>query len=257
MENLSIVIITLNEEENIGRCLASLVDVSDDIIVVDSGSVDNTKEICREYAVRFVYHKFDDYSSQKNYGNEIAKHDYVFSIDADECLSEELKKSIIKIDSNFLNEAFTLNRLNHHCGNPIKYGGWYPDKKIRIWNRKYGKWVEKIHEYLKFEEEPKYFHLKGDLLHYTYKTKHEHLKQAEKFSVLNAQSDFEKGRNVGLFKIYFAPIFRFITVFFFKLGFLDGKTGYFIAKTTSHATYLRYKELYKLKCKIILKENVE
>ncbi len=249
MKEISIVIITLNEEENIGRCLASLIDVSDDIIVVDSGSVDRTEEICNEYSVRFVYRKFDNYSSQKNYGNQLAKYNYVFSIDADECLSEELKKSLNDIDTNLLNRVFTLNRLNHHSGKPIKFGGWYPDKKIRIWNRNFANWVGIIHEYLEFCEKPVFAHLNGDLLHFTYKTKAEHVKQAQRFSKLNAKSDFEKGKNISLIKIYFAPFFRFIAVYFFKFGFMDGEIGFFIAKTTSHATFLRYKELYGLKCK--------
>lgn len=246
MKKFSVVIITFNEEKNIGRCLGSVRDLTDDIVVVDSGSTDGTAEICKGYNVRFLYREFDDYSSQKNFGNDLAVHDYVFSIDADECLSEELKKSISEIDFDGINSAFSFNRLNHHCGKPIRYGGWYPDKKIRIWNRHCGKWTGKIHETIDFTVKPEIIHLAGDLLHFTYNSREEHVNQAKKFGLLNACKDFENGKKVSIFKVYLAPLFRFVSVYFLRLGFLNMGIGFFIAKITARATFLRYRELYKL-----------
>lgn len=247
MKNLSIVIITKNEERNIGRCLESIISLSDDIIVVDSGSQDMTREICQKHKIKFIVNDFHDYSSQKNFGNNIAKYDYIFSIDADEALSPELYESIksLSFDPN-KNIAFSFNRLSFHCSQAIKHGGWYPDKKTRIWNKKFGQWQGEIHEKLIFDSPPQIAHLNGDLLHYTYYTRDEHINQAKKFSSLNAKSDFKQGKNSNLFLVYFSFVFRFISVYILRLGFLDGKIGYFIAKTTARATFWRKKELLDL-----------
>ncbi len=210
--------------------MSSLNGLTDDIIVVDSGSTDKTAEICKLYSTRFEYHRFDDYSSQKNYGNDLAKYDYILSIDADECLSEELKKSIMAVDLVATNLAFKVNRLNHHCGKPIKFGGWYPDTKIRLWNKKYGKWVGKIHEQIEYVEQPEYFKLSGDLLHYTYTSREQHIKQAEKFSKLNAEKDFAKKRKSNLFILYFTTFFKFFLFISLSLDFWMDLLGFLLRK---------------------------
>lgn len=244
VDNISVVIISFNEEKNIERCLSSLCGISDDIVVVDSGSEDKTEEICLRYNCRFFFRKFDDYSSQKNFANSLTKNDYILSIDADECLSDELCDSIKKLKPTDNNFAISFNRLNHYGGKPVRYCGWYPDRKTRIWNRKFAKWEGIIHEKIIFTVNPVTILLKGDLLHYTYNNKQEHIKQAKKFAILNAESDLKKGKKTSLHKFIFLPIFRFCTIYFFKLGFLDGKTGFFIAKISAHATFLRYRKFY-------------
>lgn len=244
MIDFSIVIITFNEEHNIKRCLDSVEGLTDDIVVVDSGSTDNTKAVCNKYNVRFFVNGFVDYSSQKNFANSLAKYDYVLSLDADECLSPELAASIRKIDEFGNNLAYTFNRLNYHCGKPVRFCGWYPDKKERFWNRHTGQWSGTIHEKFVFENKPVFVHLKGDLLHYTYTSKEEHLMQAEKFALLNAEQDFKSGKKTLFLVAYISYLLRFLTVFIFRLGFLDGRTGLFIAKTTAYATFLRNKQLY-------------
>jgi glycosyltransferase involved in cell wall biosynthesis len=246
MIDFSIVIITFNEEHNIKRCLDSVKGLTDDIVVVDSGSKDNTKAICDEYNVRFFVNNFVDYSSQKNYANSLVKYDYILSLDADECLSSELAASINEIKEFGNNTVFTFNRLNYHCGKPVKYCGWYPDKKERFWNRHSGQWLGTIHEKFVFEKLPVFIHLKGDLLHYTYNTKEEHLKQAKKFAFLNAEQDFKSGRKAFFSIPYIAYVLRFCSVYLLKFGFLDGKTGFFIAKVSAYATFLRNKQLYQL-----------
>ncbi|MDD2635259.1 MAG: glycosyltransferase family 2 protein [Bacteroidales bacterium] len=247
MKDLSVVIITKNEAKNIEHCLASITTISSDIIIIDSGSIDDTKLICNKYPVRFINNTFIDYSTQKNYGNQFTKNNYILSIDADEVLSKELMQSINAISfNNNNNKAYSFNRLNHHCGKPIKYTGWYPDKKLRIWNKHFGQWEGTIHEKIVFKEKPEISHLKGDLLHFTYTSKNEHIKQAKKFSKLNAKSDYLKGKKTNMGLAYLSCATRFIFIYFFKLGFLDGKTGLFIAKTTAHASFLRKKELLNL-----------
>ncbi len=247
MDNLSIVIITKNEEQNIERCLSSIHMLSEDIIIIDSGSTDHTKEICKKHNTKYIYNKFIDYSSQKNFGNNLTKNDYILSIDADECLSDILLQSIseLKLKPN-TNIAYTFNRLNHHCGKPIKYGGWYPDKKLRIWNKNFASWEGSIHEKIVFTKTPTIKHLKGDLLHYTYNSKKDHIKQAIKFSKLNAISDFKRGKKTNIISLYLSYIYKFFCTYILKLGFLNGKIGFFIAKTSANATFLRKKKLLKL-----------
>jgi len=246
MIDFSIVIITYNEEKNIKRCLDSVKGLTDDIVVVDSGSTDNTKVICDKYNVRFYVNSFVDYSSQKNFANSLAKYDYVLSLDADECLSPELAASINEIKEFGNNTVFTFNRLNYHCGKAVKYCGWYPDKKERFWNRHSGQWSGTIHEKFVFENKPVFVHLKGDLLHYTYNTKEEHLIQAKKFAYLNAEQDFKSGRKAFFPIPYIAYVLRLCSIYLLKFGFLDGKTGFFIAKVSAYATFLRNKELCRL-----------
>ncbi len=253
MDNLSIVIITKNEAKNIAKCLDSIQDLSDDIIVVDSGSTDNTKDICNNYNLSFVENPFLDYSSQKNFGANLAKNDFILSIDADECISSQLKASIKELQfSKNKNIAYNFNRLNHHCGKPVKFGGWYPDKKLRIWNKNFGQWEGTIHENIILKKGSKITHLDGDLLHYTYHTKLEHTKQAKKFAKLNAESDLKKGKSTNKLLAITSMIFRFISVYILRLGIFDGNIGFFIAKTTARATFWRKIELLQLKKSIKL-----
>lgn len=243
MLKLSAVIITLNEEKNIGKCLHSLQTLTDDIVVVDSGSTDKTEEICKQYNVKFFVRDFDDYSSQKNYGNSFAKYDYILSIDADEVISEKLRSSIEKIEFGE-NEFYGFNLLNHYCGKPIRFGGWYPDKKYRIWNKNYGKWEGKIHEKIVFSQPPKKCFLKGNLLHFTYESKEIHKQKTIKYAKLMAKKDFENGKNYGYLMLYLKPIYKFISMYIIKLGFLDGKRGFLLAKTSAYASFVKVFEFF-------------
>ena len=140
MIKLSAVIITYNEEEHLEKCLNSLIDVADEIIVVDSFSTDKTKEICIAKGARFVEHKFDGHIEQKNYAISQAKNQYVLSLDADEALTEALKIEVKNIINNWEYDAYVFNRLTNYCGTWIKHSGWYPDKKLRLWDVTKGKW---------------------------------------------------------------------------------------------------------------------
>ncbi|MBQ3595969.1 MAG: glycosyltransferase family 2 protein [Bacteroidales bacterium] len=252
MKKISATIITLNEEDKIRQCLESLQDVADEIVVVDSLSTDNTKSICEEFGVRFIEQKWLGYSEQKNLANNIASHDWILSIDADEVLSDELKKSILKIkneERETKNEelVYSFNRLNNYCGKWIHHSGFYPDKKIRIWNRKVGKWEGIVHEVIKFSTKVKEVHLKGDLLHYSYSKPEDFERQVFKFAEMRAQHYFDKGKkNAGLLSVV-SPIFFFIKHYLIRLGFLDGKEGFVMCWVSAKATRHKYKTLKKLK----------
>lgn len=165
---VSVVIITYNEEKNIRRCLQSISLITDDIVVVDSFSTDKTEEICKEFNVHFIKREFKGYSEQKNFANKQAKNDFIFSIDADEAISDELAKNIQAITDNLAGDVFWINRKTNYCGKWIRHCGWYPDRKERLWNRHLGQWQGQIHEKPQFPETVRHRWLNGDLLHYSY-----------------------------------------------------------------------------------------
>ncbi len=246
---ISAVIITFNEEKNIERCLQSLQGVADEIIVVDSFSKDKTEGICNKYAVRFIKNPFGGHIQQKNFAMEQSTFKYVLSLDADEALNEELKKSILSLKSTLENySAYSFNRLTNYCGQWIKHCGWYPDKKIRIWDKTKGKWggINPHDSVIMNVEKNQIHHIKGDLLHYSYYSVEEHRVQSTKFAHISAQADFERGKKTNLFLVYLKPIIKFTGDYFFRLGILDGKNGFIICKISAQAKYLKYKMLYEL-----------
>lgn len=247
MVKISVAVITLNEERNIGRCLESVKDIADDIVVVDSFSTDRTEEICLTYGVRFFPKKWLGYVETKNIASGLARYDYVLSLDADEALSPQLIHSIKKIKENFSADAYTMNRMTNYCGKWIKHSGWYPDKKLRLYNRQMGQWEGLIiHEELKMKPGAKIEHLTGNILHYSFYTVDEHRRQSEKFTTLGAEADFKKGKKAPAYKIWFAPLVKFVQSYFFRLGILDGREGFTISKLSAAATFQKYDKLKKL-----------
>lgn len=247
VEKISAVIITLNEEKNIARCLQSLEGIADEIVVVDSGSTDKTEEICKNFGVNFVKQKWLGYSEQKNFANSLSKFDYILSIDADEVISETLKKSICFEKNNFFSGVYCFNRLTNYCGKKwIRHCGWYPDKKIRIFNRNNAKWIGNIHETLSFSSNVVVIPLKGDLYHYSFHSIEEHIKQADKFTTLTAMEAFKNKEKITNFSLLIKPCWKFFRDYFFKGGFLDGYYGYIVCKISSFATFLKYTKLKQL-----------
>lgn len=245
MPQLSVVVITLNEEKNIGRCLASVQGVADDIVVVDSNSTDRTAEICKEFNVNFITKEWEGYAATKNYANAQAKHDWILSLDADEALSDELKASILKAKEGEM-KAYQFNRLTNYCSKWIRHGGWYPDVKLRIFDRRKTRWEGIIHEVLVMDEGEQIGTLQGDLQHYSFHTIEQHVAQSHTFAKLKAQQIHAKGKRHNLLKVAFAPAWKFFQQYFLKLGFLDGYYGFVIAKISARAVALRYVYLKEL-----------
>lgn len=242
---VSAIIITLNEERNIARCIESLLPVVDEILVVDSFSTDRTKEICNTYGVKFLENSWMGYSAQKNFAQQQASHDFILSLDADESLSGELSKSIMEIKKLDTPRLFSFNRLTNYCGKWIRHGGWYPDIKIRLYDRRKCWWEGTIHERLKYPNDEKVSLLKGDCYHYTFYTVEEHLKQVEKFTTLMAEEEFLNGRRTNWLHILIYPLVKFVRDYIFRLGFMDGYTGFLISRISAYATYMKYTKLMK------------
>ncbi|MGM9820334.1 MAG: glycosyltransferase family 2 protein [Candidatus Onthomorpha sp.] len=247
---LSAVIITCNEQDNIARCLRALQSVADDIVVVDSLSQDDTCKIASSFdKVRVFSQKWLGYAEQKNYANTLAKYDTILSIDADEVLSKELAKSIKQLKEKEDNplQTYELARLTNYCGHWIKHCGWYPDKKIRIFNRTTAQWQgEFVHETLSLPENAEVTLLKGDLLHYSYKNTSSHVQQLDKFTTLTAMQARKDGKTTGIAGIICRPIWKFLRDYFFKCGFLDGYAGFQVCKLSATATFLKYAKLKEL-----------
>ena len=248
MIKLTVAIITYNEEKNIGRCISSVQSIADEILVVDSFSTDKTEEICNEFGVRFIKNAFKGHIEQKNIALELSTHEHVLSLDADEALSPILLEEIKKIKENFEAEGYRFNRLTNYCGHWVRHCGWYPDTKLRLWDRSKGHWtgVNPHDKYELFAGDKNTGHLKGDILHYSYYSVEDHYKQVEYFTNIASKAFFENGKKAPLFKLVVNPVAKFIDHYLLKLGFLDGKAGYLISKISAYATYLKYKKLRNL-----------
>jgi glycosyltransferase involved in cell wall biosynthesis len=245
---LSVVIITFNEEKNIERCLLSVKGIADEIVVLDSFSKDNTQAICEKHGVKFFQHAFDGHIQQKNRAITYASNPHVLSLDADEALDETLKASILEVKQNFVKDGYYMNRLTNYCGHWVKHCGWYPDTKLRLWDRSKGHWtgVNPHDKYELFAGDKNTGHLKGDILHYSYYSVEDHYKQVDYFTNIASKAFFENGKKAPLFKLVVNPAAKFIDHYLLKLGFLDGKAGYLISKISAYATYLKYKKLRNL-----------
>lgn len=245
MPQISVVIITYNEEKNIARCLESVTSVADEIVVLDSFSKDRTREICASYGVKFFEHAFDGHIQQKNRAITYATHPYILSLDADEALDETLKRSIFEVKNNWTHDGYYMNRLTNYCGHWVKHCNWYPDTKLRLWDSRKGSWTG-INPHDKYElkaGDKSTKHIKGDILHYSYYSVEDHYKQVEYFTNIASKAFVEAGKKAPLYKLILNPVAKFVDHYLLHLGFLDGRAGYLISKISAYATYLKYKKI--------------
>lgn len=242
---LSVVIITFNEEKNIGRCIASVQRVADEIIVVDSCSTDKTAEIAASMGAQVITQPFLGYVEQKNMALKTASNDFVLSLDADEALDTSLVKSIIEAKNSFDFKGYSMNRCTNYCGKFIRHGAWYPDKKLRLINKNFAHWGgDNPHDKLVINEDLPVKHLKGDILHYSYNSIEEHVAQNNKFSTISAETYFKRGKRTNMFKMIIHPLWAFLLGYIFRLGFLDGFYGFVVALHVAHLSFLKHAKLY-------------
>jgi len=232
-------IITLNEERNIARAIESLRCV-DQIVVLDSGSVDRTVELASNLGAVVVEDPCLVFAIHKNCPAEQAKHDWILSLDADEALSEALEGEIWNLKKNGpAHDAYTMPRMAQYMGRWILHGGWYPDRKVRLYDRNKARWVgDFVHESVKVDG--RVGHLESNLLHFTCDSLSEHLRTLDRYTTLAAEELVSRKARIGLSNLVIDPAWTFVRSYILKRGFLDGLEGLTIAHMAAIYTFLKY-----------------
>jgi glycosyltransferase involved in cell wall biosynthesis len=247
MKKISVVIISFNEERNIGRCLESVSGISDEILVLDSFSTDGTETICRKYGVRFEQHAFDGYGMQKNRALQMASYEYILSLDADEALSDEARETVNMAKKEWSHDGYIFNRRNNYCGHWMKHTTWYPDRKLRLFDRRKAACTNfDLHEFIKMEPGGTTIRVKGDLLHWTVNTKEEHQAKTEHFARISAKFYFDARIKPGIGAAVTHCVWRWFREYCLLLGVLDGKAGWEVAKFSALNVWKKYYYLRQL-----------
>lgn len=247
MNALSVVIITFNEEKNIKRCIESVALVAEEIIVIDSFSNDKTIEIALALGAKVIQSPFTGYISQKNKAINESANDYVLLLDADEFLSDELAASILREKGNFIYKAYSMKRCNIFRGKYIRHGLWYPDRKLRLFDKRFGHCGGlNPHDMIVMQEKTDVKLLSGDLYHHTFEDIETYRRRNHEVSTVIAQSMFDAGIKKSRTKILFSPLWSFINGYFLRFGFLEGYNGFVIAALTAHQSFLKYQKLKQL-----------
>jgi len=247
---LSISIISLNEAANLRRCLASVAELAAEIVIVDSGSKDQTESISAEFGARFVHQDWLGYTAQKNHCLSLCAQPWILALDCDEVLTPELEAAIRQFFANGDDKRFAgawMARRVWFMGRWIRHGDWYPDRKVRLFRRVGSQWAAadggQLHERLVVSGECT--SLLGDLLHYSFRDIAHYLTKHVGYSEVFKQTQLEKKQRWSLLHTLFRPVWRFVRAYVFKLGFLDGFPGLWIAVATAFFTFDRYARLYE------------
>jgi glycosyltransferase involved in cell wall biosynthesis len=245
MNRISACLITLNEEHNLPRVLASLSSIADEIVIVDSGSTDRTEEIARAHGAGFHFRQWTNYAEQKNHAASLAKMGWILSLDADEELSSALQSAILdwkKRSPHF--DAYEVARKTWYLGGWIKHSGWYPDFKKRLYRKEAANFAGSLHETLQVSGSCG--RLAGDMLHYTVRDFAEHQANVERYSTLAAEKMFQEGKRHWRGAVWFATPWSFFQNFVLRGGFLDGYRGALISHMAARSVRLKYRKLGKL-----------
>lgn len=241
---------TFNEAANIGRCIAALGDLADDLLVVDSFSTDDTVAIAQSLGARILYHPFKSFTDQRRFCIENAHYDLVLALDADEWLSDEIVMEIRQIKENRRFDCYLLNRLNSIGGQWLYHGGWHPDWKLRLFDRR------KVvcagtppHDSIDPTSGTSVGKLRGKLFHESDQNIESRIRTVDRYSTTAARHLYESGKKTSLIRLLLKPFFRFLSEYVFQLGFLDGFYGFVVAKTSAQYVFLREAKLWELQKK--------
>jgi glycosyltransferase involved in cell wall biosynthesis len=248
---ISVTIITYNEESNLARALLS-VQWADEVVVVDSGSTDRTKEIAEKFSkvpIKFIHHPWSGYGQQKNFAQNQAKNHWVLNLDADEEVSselaEEIKQRMGSVDSQ--TKGFMFPRKTYFLGRWIKFGGWYPNYLVRLVDKRHAAWTEpNVHEALKVDGGITI--MTNAITHYSFPTISKQIQTNLRFSYLGSRDLIQRGADVSVFQLVTKPIGKFLETYLIKRGFLDGLRGFIISVNAAYSMFLKY--AYALESKI-------
>ncbi len=247
---ISAVIIAYNEEKNIVAAIKSAA-WADEILVVDSESTDRTREIAESLGAIVVIKNWEGFSKQKQFAADSAAHDRIFSLDADERVSGELKAEILELKAKpetEIADGYKIPRLSIYMNRPIRHSGWYPDWQLRFFDRRKGKWKEVlVHESVQMAKDSSVAKLKSDILHYSVENaSHHHEMIGTRYAPLAARQMFKNGRRTSFPKIYTAGLTTFLQTYILKGGFLDGLAGFTISKFAAHHAFLKHLLLWEI-----------
>ena len=249
---LSAVIITKNEQRNLARCLTSLEGGADEVVVVDSGSTDGTQDLAKSMGARLMHRAWTTYADQKNWAAAQAKFDHVLSLDADEALSEGLRQEILewRETDNTAQAAWSMPRLTSYVGQWVRYGGWYPDRKIRLWRKGTGSWATvgkgvQLHE--AWIPEPLHVSSVGqfqsDLLHHSFHSHAEHRRKWAHYATLGAMDALAMNRGAGPWTPWLRPAFQWLKQWVIQGGWRDGSTGWTVARWAALAAHWKWRQV--------------
>ena len=254
MPALTATLIAYNEERDLPRALASLEGIADEIILVDSGSTDRTREIARAHGARVYARQLDSLAEQKNYAASFSSNDWVLCIDCDEELDSRLRASILAWKETTTDKAhekapekagYEISLLTNYIGGWIRHSGWHPDYKVKLYRRDLGRFVNILHESVQLDGPAG--RLDGHLLHYTIRSYAEHRAKMEFLTTMAAQDMFSRGRKQWRAAMILAPPWTFFQRLIFQLGVLDGWRGWMIAWLSGIYIYLKYRKLGRLR----------
>lgn len=244
---ISLAIICLNEAENIERCIRS-VPFASDIVVVDSGSTDDTADIAKRSGATVHQYEWRGFRAQKQLATDLCKHDWVLSLDADEALSPEAQAEIVTLfrdEPPSDRDGCEFPRTTFHLGRWIRHGGWYPDWQKRLFNRRKVKWGggEHVHEHV---ENGEFVRMKAPILHYAFGNLREQINTNNRYSSLGAEEARLRGKRFSVGKLIFKPISKFLETYLIKKGFMDGLPGFIIAVGAAYSVFLKFAKLWEL-----------
>lgn len=248
LNHFSVVIIAKNEEHVLERTLASLRGVTDDLVIVDSGSTDKTLDIARKYGARILQTEWRGYGATKNAGNAIAKYDWILSLDADEAIDDTLRQSLP--DPSLYNDPAVVYDLDFKMflgEKHIRHGQWLNTHNIKLFNRQKVSWNSfLVHEKLEIPPEYKVRKLKGYVLHYTVVNLNDYIIKLNRYALLSGEKYFKQGKKNTWYKLYLTPPFTFLLNYIVRLGFLDGWHGFVLAKLSAYYAFLKYAYLKEI-----------
>lgn len=241
---ISTFIICFNEGHQIERTLKSL-SFSDEIIIVDSGSTDDTVEVCKKYTDKIFIKPWAGFVEQKEYGLSLCSHEWVFNIDADEVVTAELATEMLSSVEENEYDGFFINRVVYHLGKWWRKGLWYPEYRMRLFRKSKTRW-EGTDPHEKAVVNGKTKRLKGELLHYTYKDLHDQILRLNRYSTTLAENAIREGKKTNVIEIIFRPQFRFLKMYFLKKGFLEGFPGFIVSMLEAWYVFVKYSKQWEM-----------
>ncbi|MCT8560179.1 glycosyltransferase family 2 protein [Glaesserella parasuis] len=247
MPTISVAMIVKNESQDLAQCLETVKGWVDEIIILDSGSSDNTKEIALQYGAKFYENTdWQGFGKQRQLAQQYVTSDYVLWLDADERVTPELKQSIQQaVSSNEPNTVYQIPRLSEVFGRQIRHSGWYPDYVVRLYRTDFAQYGDElVHEKVHYPKEAKVAKLKGDLLHFTYKDIHHYLVKSASYAKAWSEQRAKADKKATLFQGVTHAVGCFVKMYILKAGFLDGKQGFLLAVLSAHSTFVKYADLW-------------